>query len=59
MEACKGGGGLRSNVHVAETARQIYKMHKNPTKQTLCVDLRCMEKQQIFGLLTMNQPQLA
>lgn len=35
--------GLRSNVHVAETARQIYKMHKNPTKQTLCVDLRCMK----------------
>lgn len=34
-------------------------MHKNPTKQTLCVDLRCMENQQIFGLLTMNQPQLA
>lgn len=35
--------GLRSNVHIAETARQIYKMHKNPTKQTLRVDLCCMK----------------
>lgn len=35
--------GLRSNVHIAESARQIYKMHKNPTKQTLRVDLCCMK----------------